>query len=33
VSLFGRKQTAKMSKGDIKRMEKMIQEEMDKQSK
>jgi len=33
VSLFGRKQTAKMSKGDIKRMEKMIKEEMDKQSK
>jgi len=30
VSLFGRKQTAKMSKGDIKRMEKMIREEMDK---
>jgi len=31
VSLFGRKQDAKMSKGDIKRMEKMIREEMEKQ--
>lgn len=31
VSLFGRKQKAKMSKGDIKRMEKMIREEMGKQ--
>ena len=31
VSLFGRKQSAKMSKGDIKRMEKMIREEMEKQ--
>ena len=31
VSLFGRKQKAKMSKGDIKRMEKMIREEMEKQ--
>ena len=28
VSLFGRKQSAKMSKGDVKRMEKMIREEM-----
>ena len=31
VSLFGRKQKAKMSKGDIKRMEKMIREEMENQ--
>ena len=31
VSLFGRKQDAKMSKGDIKRMEKMIREEMENQ--
>jgi len=31
VSLFGRKQDAKMSKGDIKRMEKMIREEIGKQ--
>ena len=32
VSLFGRKQDAKMSKGDIKRMEKMIREEMENQT-
>jgi hypothetical protein len=31
VSLFGRKQDAKMSKGDLKRMEKMIREEIEKQ--
>ena len=31
VSLFGRKQNAKMSRGDIKRMEKMIREEIGKQ--
>ena len=31
VSLFGRKQDAKMSKGDLKRMEKMIREEIGKQ--
>ena len=31
VSLFGRKQDAKMSKGDLKRMEEMIREEMEKQ--
>jgi len=31
ISLFGRKQSAKMSKGDLKRMEKMIREEMEKQ--
>ncbi len=31
VSLFGRKQDAKMSRGDIKRMEKMIREEIGKQ--
>ena len=31
VSLFGRKQNAKMSKGDVKRMETMIREEMEKQ--
>jgi phospholipid/cholesterol/gamma-HCH transport system substrate-binding protein len=30
VSLFGRKQDAKMSKGDLKRMEKMIREEIEK---
>jgi phospholipid/cholesterol/gamma-HCH transport system substrate-binding protein len=32
VSLFGRKQDSKMSKGDIKRMEKMIREEMENQA-
>jgi phospholipid/cholesterol/gamma-HCH transport system substrate-binding protein len=32
VSLFGRKQDSKMSKGDIKRMEKMIREEMENQT-
>ena len=31
VSLFGRKQDAKMSKGDLKRMEKTIREEIEKQ--
>lgn len=31
VSLFGRKQDAKMSKGDIKRMRKMIEEEIEKE--
>jgi len=30
--LFGRKQDSKMSKGDIKRMEKMIREEMENQT-
>ena len=29
VSLFGRKQQAKMSKGDLKRMRKMIREEIE----
>ena len=31
VSLFGRKQDVKMSKGDIKRMRKMIEEEIEKE--
>lgn len=31
VSMFGRKQDAKMSKGDIKRMRKMIEEEIEKE--
>ena len=31
VSLFGRKQEAKMSKGDLKRMETIIREEIEKQ--